>query len=116
MGSRDRGSFSTLAGEIIGRLHDVDCRLNLGTSSLAHPKFLRSPIQKDESNEEYFLGNLSFNFSEQDISALFEAYGTVDHVNIVSDCDTDNAEALDLWSDCFIGFKADAQAYLSRFS
>jgi RNA recognition motif-containing protein len=35
-----------------------------------------------------FVGNLSFNSSEQDIRALFEAYGTVDRVNIVTDRDT----------------------------
>ena len=32
-----------------------------------------------------FVGNLSFGSTEQDIRALFEAYGTVDRVNIVTD-------------------------------
>lgn len=35
-----------------------------------------------------FVGNLSFNTSEQDVRALFEAHGTVDRVNIVTDRDT----------------------------
>ena len=35
-----------------------------------------------------FVGNLSFNSSEQDIRALFEAHGTVDRVNIVTDRDS----------------------------
>jgi RNA recognition motif-containing protein len=35
-----------------------------------------------------FVGNLSFNSSEQDIRALFEAYGTVDRVSIVTDRDS----------------------------
>src|SRR5580658_4023671 len=35
-----------------------------------------------------FVGNLSFNTSEQDIRSLFEAYGTVDRVNIVTDRDS----------------------------
>lgn len=35
-----------------------------------------------------FVGNLSFNSSEQDIRSLFEAYGTVDRVNIVTDRET----------------------------
>lgn len=35
-----------------------------------------------------FVGNLSFNSSEQDIRALFEAYGAVDRVNIVTDRET----------------------------
>src|SRR6266481_1313458 len=35
-----------------------------------------------------FVGNLSFGTTEQDIRALFEAYGSVDRVNIVTDRDT----------------------------
>jgi cold-inducible RNA-binding protein len=35
-----------------------------------------------------FVGNLSFNSSEQDIRALFEAHGAVDRVNIVTERDT----------------------------
>jgi cold-inducible RNA-binding protein len=35
-----------------------------------------------------FVGNLSFGSTEQDIRSLFEAYGTVDRVNIVTDRDT----------------------------
>ena len=35
-----------------------------------------------------FVGNLSFNTSEQDIRTLFEAYGTVDRVSVVTDRDT----------------------------
>jgi cold-inducible RNA-binding protein len=35
-----------------------------------------------------FVGNLSFGTSEQDVRALFEAHGTVDRVNIVTDRDT----------------------------
>jgi RNA recognition motif-containing protein len=35
-----------------------------------------------------FVGNLSFNSSEQDIRSLFEAYGSVDRVNIVTDRET----------------------------
>lgn len=32
-----------------------------------------------------FVGNLSFGSTEQDIRSLFEAYGSVDRVNIVTD-------------------------------
>ena len=32
-----------------------------------------------------FVGNLSFGSTEQDIRTLFEAYGSVDRVNIVTD-------------------------------
>lgn len=35
-----------------------------------------------------FVGNLSFKTSEQDIRSLFESYGTVDRVNVVTDRDT----------------------------
>jgi cold-inducible RNA-binding protein len=35
-----------------------------------------------------FVGNLSFNSSEQDIRALFEVHGTVDRVSIVTDRDS----------------------------
>jgi RNA recognition motif-containing protein len=35
-----------------------------------------------------FVGNLSFNTTEQDLRSLFEAYGTVDRVNIVTDRDS----------------------------
>ena len=35
-----------------------------------------------------FVGNLSFDSREQDIRSLFEAYGTVDRVSIVTDRDT----------------------------
>jgi cold-inducible RNA-binding protein len=35
-----------------------------------------------------FVGNLSFGTSEQDIRSLFEAHGSVDRVNVVSDRET----------------------------
>ncbi len=35
-----------------------------------------------------FVGNLSFNTTEQELRGLFEAYGTVDRVNIVTDRDS----------------------------
>lgn len=38
-----------------------------------------------------FVGNLSFGSTEDDIRALFEAHGTVDRVNIVTDRDTGRA-------------------------
>jgi cold-inducible RNA-binding protein len=38
-----------------------------------------------------FVGNLSFGTTENSIRSLFEAYGTVDRVNIVTDRDTGQA-------------------------
>ena len=35
-----------------------------------------------------FVGNLSFQTTEQDIRSLFEGYGAVDRVNIVTDRDS----------------------------
>lgn len=35
-----------------------------------------------------FVGNLSFGSTEQDIRSLFESYGAVDRVNIVTDRET----------------------------
>ena len=35
-----------------------------------------------------YVGNLSFDASEESVRALFEAYGTVGRVNIVTDRDT----------------------------
>lgn len=39
-----------------------------------------------------FVGNLSFETSEQAIRSLFEAYGTVSRVNVVTDRDTGRAK------------------------
>ena len=38
-----------------------------------------------------FVGNLSFDATEESVRAMFEAYGTVDRVNIVTDRDTGRA-------------------------
>jgi cold-inducible RNA-binding protein len=38
-----------------------------------------------------FVGNLSFNATEGDVRSMFEEYGTVDRVNIVTDRDTGKA-------------------------
>ena len=38
-----------------------------------------------------FVGNLSFGATEDAVRSLFEAYGTVDRVNIVTDRDTGQA-------------------------
>lgn len=38
-----------------------------------------------------FVGNLSFNATEGAVRAMFEEYGTVDRVNIVTDRDTGKA-------------------------
>ena len=44
-----------------------------------------------------FVGNLSFNATEGAVRTMFEEFGTVDRVNIVTDRDTGKAEALASW-------------------
>jgi cold-inducible RNA-binding protein len=39
-----------------------------------------------------FVGNLSFNTSEQDIRSLFETHGSVDRINVVTDRDSGQAK------------------------
>ena len=38
-----------------------------------------------------FVGNLSFNTTEDSVRSLFEAYGTIDRVSIVTDRETGQA-------------------------
>ena len=38
-----------------------------------------------------FVGNLSYNATEQSVRSLFESYGAVDRVNLVTDRDTGQA-------------------------
>ena len=38
-----------------------------------------------------FVGNLSFNATEDELRQLFEAYGAVDKVNVITDRDTGRA-------------------------
>jgi RNA recognition motif-containing protein len=39
-----------------------------------------------------FVGNLSFNTTEDEVRSLFEAYGQVDRVNVITDRDTGRAK------------------------
>jgi RNA recognition motif-containing protein len=39
-----------------------------------------------------FVGNLSYNTTEQEVRAMFEAYGAVDRVSIITDRDTGRAK------------------------
>jgi cold-inducible RNA-binding protein len=44
-----------------------------------------------------FVGNLTYNVSENAVRSLFEQYGVVDRVNIVTDRDTGEQKGLLLW-------------------
>ena len=55
---------------------------------------LQSPLckfQKEIEMKNIFVGNLSFGATESSIRSLFEAYGSVDRVNVVTDRDTGQA-------------------------
>jgi len=51
-----------------------------------------------------FVGNLSFGTTENTVRSLFESYGTVDRVNIVTDRDTGQARGF-----AFVEMSQDAQ-------
>ena len=52
-----------------------------------------------------FVGNLAFSATESSIRALFERYGTVDRVNLVTDRDTGRARGF-----AFVEMSDSAQA------
>lgn len=52
-----------------------------------------------------FVGNLSFNATENAVRSLFEAYGSVDRVNIVTDRDTGQARGF-----AFVEMSVNAEA------
>jgi RNA recognition motif-containing protein len=47
---------------------------------------------KRKNVKNIFVGNLSFQTTELDIRSLFESYGTVDRVNVVTDRDSGQAK------------------------
>jgi cold-inducible RNA-binding protein len=54
-------------------------------------RFTVLQLQKEINLKNIFVGNLSFNTTEDSVRALFEAYGTIDRVSIVTDRDTGQA-------------------------
>ena len=52
-----------------------------------------------------FVGNLDFGATEDSVRTMFEAYGTVDRVNIITDRDTGRAKGFG-----FVEMNADADA------
>jgi RNA recognition motif-containing protein len=48
-------------------------------------------FQKDNQVKNIFVGNLSFQATESAVRTMFEEFGTVDRVNIVTDRDTGRA-------------------------
>jgi RNA recognition motif-containing protein len=48
-------------------------------------------FQKEDYVKNIFVGNLSFDATESSVRSMFEQYGAVDRVNIVTDRDTGRA-------------------------
>jgi RNA recognition motif-containing protein len=53
--------------------------------------FAALQIQKEVKVKNIFVGNLSFGTTENTVRSLFESYGSVDRVNIVTDRETGQA-------------------------
>jgi cold-inducible RNA-binding protein len=54
--------------------------------------FAALQIQKEVKLKNIFVGNLSFGTTEQTVRSMFESYGSVDRVNIVTDRETGQAK------------------------
>ena len=60
-------------------------------SRLSRPRLLLCKFQKEDSVKNIFVGNLSFDATESAVRAMFEEFGTVNRVNLVTDRDTGKA-------------------------
>jgi cold-inducible RNA-binding protein len=67
-------------------------------------RLLLCKIQKEVKLKNIFVGNLSFGTTESSVRALFEPYGSVDRVNIVTDRDTGQARGF-----AFVEMSVDAE-------
>jgi RNA recognition motif-containing protein len=52
---------------------------------------LHVAIQKENQMKNIFVGNLSFGATEDAVRSMFEAYGSVERVNLITDRDTGQA-------------------------
>jgi RNA recognition motif-containing protein len=50
-----------------------------------------SPVPIEDHSVNIYVGNLTFTASEDDVRQLFEPYGTVDKVNLITDRETGRA-------------------------
>src|SRR5438034_11319729 len=53
------------------------------------PRFAKT--ERRGSLKNIFDGNISFNTSEDELRQIFEAYGQVERVNILTDCDKEHS-------------------------
>ena len=57
------------------------------------------------SQNKLYVGNLSFNSTEDDITSAFSPYGTVTSVNLITDRETGRPRGF-----CFVEMSSDAEA------
>ena len=50
------------------------------------------PVQIEDHSVNIYVGNLAFTASEDDVRQLFEQYGAVDKVSLITDRDTGRAK------------------------
>jgi len=58
---------------------------------LSCPRSLLCKFQKEDQVKNIFVGNLSFDATEGAVRVMFEEFGTVDRVNLVTDRETGRA-------------------------
>src|SRR5579885_1043576 len=66
---------------------------------------VRSAISGDQVLKNIYVGNISFQTSEQDLSSAFSAYGQVDRVQIIKDRETGQSRGF-----AFVEMPVDAEA------
>lgn len=71
-------------------LIQASCIVRSNTAYLARDLLL-CKFQKEAHMKNIFVGNLSFGTTEDTVRSMFETYGTVDRVNLVTDRDTGRA-------------------------
>jgi len=113
-GSRNRWHFSAPRGlSLLQRLFDagsaclrplclVLARISI-LSTIDSP--VRTAISGDQVLKNIYVGNISFQTSEQDLSSAFSAYGQVDRVQIIKDRETGQSRGF-----AFVEMPVDAEA------
>jgi RNA recognition motif-containing protein len=59
-----------------------------GLTASSDPAPIHSATQKENQMKNIFVGNLSFGVTEGAVRSMFEAYGAVERVNLITDRDT----------------------------
>src|SRR5712692_4660906 len=70
-----------------------------------HEPILMIKIRNSSKMKSVYVGNLSFGVTEQTVRSLFEVYGTVERVHIVTDRETGQPKGF-----AFVEMPSDAEA------